>query len=65
MKKVTVYWDEVQSYCADLEIPSNLTSEEELDYVKANMWLCYENEVHVLEGELDPKSISVEDATNE
>ena len=59
MKKVTVYWDEVQSYCADLEIPSTLSPEEEYDYVKKNMFLCYENEVHSLEGDLISDSISI------
>lgn len=65
MKKVTVYWDQVQTYCADLEIPSTLSPEEERDYVKMNMHLCYENEIHALEGEIDPESISVEDPINE
>lgn len=65
MKKVTVYWDEVQTYCADLEIPSTLTPEEERDYVRNNMFLCYESEIHALEGEINPESISVEDPINE
>ena len=37
MKKVTVFWDEVQSYSAEINVPDNLTKEEESDYVTANI----------------------------
>ena len=60
MQKVTVYWDEVQSYCADLEIPDNLSPEEEYNYVRMNMHVLFDSDVHSLEGDLIPDSISIE-----
>ena len=36
MKKVTVYWTEFHSYSADIEIPDNISNEEELDWVMNN-----------------------------
>jgi hypothetical protein len=36
MKKVTVYWTEFHNYSQDIEIPDNLSNEEELDWVMNN-----------------------------
>jgi hypothetical protein len=36
MKKVTVSWTEFHSYSTEIEIPDNLSNEEELDWVINN-----------------------------
>jgi len=36
MKKVTVQWTEFHNYEAEIEIPDNLSNEEELDWVMNN-----------------------------
>ena len=36
MKKVQVLWNETHSYSAEIEIPDNLSKEEELDWVMDN-----------------------------
>jgi hypothetical protein len=34
MKKVKVFWTEFHNYSAEIEIPDNLSKEEELDWVE-------------------------------
>lgn len=36
MKKVQVYWSEFYNYSAEIEIPDNLSNEEELDWIMNN-----------------------------
>lgn len=36
MKKVTVQWTEFHNYSAEIEIPDNISPEEELDWVMKN-----------------------------
>ena len=36
MKTVEVYWSEIHHYSAEIEIPDNLSHEEEVDWVMNN-----------------------------
>ena len=60
MKKVTVYWTEFYNFSTEMEIPDNLSHDEELDYAMHNL----ENGHEPYEKNRDWDGFEIEDKVN-